>query len=342
MGAPPNGLITQQVIEAMNPKAGVSVSTAADGSGAGANLQESVAGLRRPQKSLPCKYFYDERGSRLFEEICGLEEYYLTRAEMGILDARAGEMAGALGADCALIEYGSSSARKALPLLERMERPAAFVPVDISMHHLERVAQEIGERLPGLAVHPVCADFSLPFALPHLNGRAARRAGFFPGSTIGNLTRKEALQFFRRVAQACGAGGGLLVGVDLMKDVRRLEAAYNDRRGVTAAFNLNILSVLNRELGADFRPGLFRHRARFNPAESRIEMHLVSTAAHAVRVGGVEVRFEAGETIHTENCHKYTLGDFAALAAQGGLEVRKVWTDPARLFSLQYLEAAEG
>ncbi|MBI1724050.1 MAG: L-histidine N(alpha)-methyltransferase [Candidatus Tectomicrobia bacterium] len=325
----------------MNPKAGVPVSAAAE-AGAGASLQETIAALRRPQKSLPCKYFYDERGSRLFEEICGLEEYYLTRAEMAILEARAGEMAEALGADCALIEYGSSSARKALPLLDRMERPAAFVPVDISLHHLERVAQEVGARLPGLAVHPLCADFARPFALPPLNGRTARRAGFFPGSTIGNFTRREASLFLRRAAHACGPGGGLLIGVDLMKDVRRLEAAYNDRKGVTAAFNLNILSVLNRELGADFQPGLFRHRARFNPAESRIEMHLVSTAAHSVRLGGMEVRFEAGETIHTENCHKYTLEDFAALAAQGGLAVRRVWTDPARLFSLQYLEAAKG
>ncbi|MEK6710447.1 MAG: L-histidine N(alpha)-methyltransferase [Nitrospinota bacterium] len=325
----------------MNPQAGVSISARAE-PGAGADLQETLAGLRRPQKSLPCKYFYDERGSRLFEEICGLEEYYLTRTEMAILEGRAGEMAEALGPDCALIEYGSSSARKALFLLERMKHPASFVPVDISSRHLERVAQEIGERLPGLPVYPVCADFSRPFALPPLNGWTARRAGFFPGSTVGNFTRKEALQFLRQVAQACGPGGGLLIGVDLVKDVRLIEAAYNDRQGVTAAFNLNILSVLNRELGADFRPALFRHRAHFNPAESRVEMHLVARAAHAVRIGGVEIRFEADETIHTENCHKYTIEDFASLAAQGGFHARKAWTDSARLFSLQYLEVMEG
>jgi dimethylhistidine N-methyltransferase len=326
----------------MNPKMEESLRVETDaGSGAGVALSEAVAGLRKPQKSLPCKYFYDERGSRLFEEICGLEEYYLTRTELAILETHAPEMARALGPGCALIEYGSSSAHKALFLLERMERPGAFLPVDISPHHLDRVAREIAERLPGLPVHPVCADFTRPFALPALKGRVARRAGFFPGSTVGNFTHREALQFLRRVAQSCGSGGGLLIGVDLMKDARVLEAAYNDRRGVTAAFNLNVLSVLNRELGADFRPGLFRHRAHFNPAESRIEMHLVSTAAHEVHVGGVAIRFEKGETIHTENCHKYTLEDFAALAAQGGLAVRKVWTDPRRLFSLQYLEVAE-
>jgi len=314
---------------------------AAVGSGSGVVLQEALAGLRKPQKTLPCKYFYDERGSRLFEEICGLEEYYLTRTEMAILERSAEEMARALGPGCALIEYGSSSARKALLLLERMERPAAYLPVDISLHHLDRAVREVEERLPGLPVHPICADFTLPFGLPALNGQPVRRAGFFPGSTIGNFSRKEAVQFFRRVAHTCGAGGGLLIGVDLLKDARALEAAYNDRKGVTAAFNLNILSVLNRELGADFRPALFRHEARFNPAESRIEMHLVALASHEVRVGGAAIRLAEGESIHTENCHKYTREDFAALAAQGGMAVRKIWTDSRRLFSLQYLEAAE-
>lgn len=325
----------------MNPKVREPVSAAAS-TGAGGSLQEVIAGLREPRKSLPCKYFYDERGSRLFEEICGLDEYYLTRAELAVLRVHGREMADALGPACALIEYGCSSARKVIPLLQHMERPAAFVPVDISSHHLQRAAREISGRFPVLPVLPVCADFTRPFALPPLNGKADRRAGFFPGSTIGNFTRKEAVQFLRRVAQTTGPGGGLLIGVDLMKDAGLLEAAYNDHRGVTAAFNLNILSVLNQELGADFRPGLFRHRAFFNPEESRIEMHLVSTAPHSARIGGVEVRFEEGETIHTENCHKYTLEDFAALAAQGGLAVRRVWTDPGRMFSLQYLEAAEG
>ncbi len=305
-------------------------------------LEEVLHGLRQPQKTLPCKYFYDERGSRLFEEICRLEEYYLTRTELGIMRAHGREMAEALGPDCMIIEYGSASGTKIRPLLEHLRNPAAYVPVDISREHLLRAARELARDHPWLDVLPVHADFSQPFDLPPAKRRVARRVAFFPGSTIGNFTHKEAGEFLRRVARACGERGGLLIGVDLMKDAAILEAAYDDRSGVTRDFNLNILAHINRELGADFRLDRFLHRAFFRPELGRIEMHLVSTVAQIVRLGDAEIRFEKDESIHTENCHKYRLEDFAALAAEGGFEVEKVWTDGDRLFSVQYLRVRSG
>jgi dimethylhistidine N-methyltransferase len=302
-------------------------------------LADALAGLRRRPKTLPCKYFYDAEGSKLFDQICALPEYYPTRTELGILRAHAGEMADALGPDALLIEYGSGSSVKTRLLLDRLARPAAYVPVDISREHLFETALALRVDYPGLEVLPLCADFAAPVTLPRPRRLAARRAVYFPGSTIGNFSEAGAVALMARVARQVGPGGAFLVGVDLAKDPRVLERAYDDAAGVTAAFNLNLLARMNRELDADFDLRRFAHRARWVPGASRIEMHLVSTAEQVVRLGGTEIHFERGESICTEHSHKYTLAGFARLARRAGLAVRRVWTDAGRRFSVQYLEA---
>lgn len=307
---------------------------------AGRFLQEVVEGLRSRPKRLPCKYFYDERGSDLFERICGLEEYYLTRTEIDIMERHASEMAAAVGPRCFLIEYGSGSARKTRLLLERLEAPRVYMPVDLSISALKQSAAAIADAHPALEVVPLLADYTGPVDIPRVGRPVARRVVYFPGSTIGNFTPPEAVSFLDRLRRVAGPAGGLLIGVDLKKEPRVLEAAYDDRRGVTAEFNLNLLRRINRELGADFRLERFRHRALYDAREGRIEMHLVSGEAQIVRVGGEEFRFDAGETIHTENSYKYTLEEFGDLAARAGLSVRRVWTDAGRMFSVQYLAPA--
>lgn len=302
-------------------------------------LDDVLCGLRQPQKTLPCKYFYDADGSKLFDQICALPEYYPTRTELGILRAHAAEMAASLGPETLLIEYGSGSSVKTRLLLDRLVRPAAYLPVDISREHLEETALTLRLDYPGLAIEPVCADFATPFALPRLARRAARRAIYFPGSTIGNFPEAGAVALMGDVARRVGPGGAFLVGVDLKKDPRVLERAYDDDAGVTAAFNLNLLARMNRELDADFDLRRFRHRARWVEAAGRIEMHLVSLADQWVRIDGQTVHFAHGESICTEHSHKYTLAGFARLARSAGLAVRRVWTDPAERFSVQYLEA---
>jgi dimethylhistidine N-methyltransferase len=300
-------------------------------------LADAVAGLLAPRKWLPCKYFYDERGSELFERICGLDEYYPTRTELGILRARASAMATTLGPECLLIEYGSGSSVKTRLLLDRLEAPAAYVPVDISREHLLRAASALSARHPDLPVLPVCADFTRPFELPPLPRAPRRRAAYFPGSTIGNFAPAEARKFLTQVAELCGPGGALLIGVDLKKPREVLVRAYDDALGVTAEFNLNLLRRLNAELGADFALDAFAHRALWNEVEGRIEMHLVSRRRQEVRLGGHRLRFAAGETIHTESSYKYDLPGFAALARSAGFEVERVWIDGAALFSVQAL-----
>ncbi|HEX2484754.1 MAG TPA: L-histidine N(alpha)-methyltransferase [Myxococcota bacterium] len=300
-------------------------------------LSDALAGLLAPRKSLPCKYFYDERGSALFERICELEEYYPTRTELAILRARAGAMAAALGPDCLVVEYGSGSGVKTQLLLGHLERPVAYVPVDISREHLRRSAAALSARYPALPVLPVCADFTQPFALPSPPRPPRRRAAYFPGSTIGNFAPAEARKFLTQVAELCGPGGALLIGVDLKKSRAVLERAYDDALGVTAAFNVNLLRRLNRELGADFRLDQFAHRALWNEVEGRVEMHLVSRCAQQVRLAGRRIRFEPGETIHTENSYKYDLRGFSSLARSAGFEVEQVWVDGGALFSVQAL-----
>lgn len=303
-------------------------------------LEDVLQGLRSSPKHVPCKYFYDERGSDLFEQICTLDEYYLTRAELEIMDRHADEMADALGPRCLVIEYGPGSGRKTRLLLERMDSPAAYVPIDISGESLMRTAEEFASHFPGLEVLPVCADYTQPFEMPRSRTQARRRAVYYPGSTIGNFSPEGARDFLAHAAMVTGERGGLLIGVDLRKDPAILEAAYDDARGITAKFNMNLLVRFNEELGADFDLDSFSHRAPYNEALGRVEMHLVSGKAQTVRIQGETIRFREGETIHTESCYKYDVEGFSALASSAGLDVETVWTDPRRLFSVQYLVRA--
>jgi dimethylhistidine N-methyltransferase len=294
-----------------------------------------LTGLDRASKRISSKFFYDHTGSLLFDRICELPEYYPTRTEMGLLQTHAQEIAGLIGPDATLIEFGAGSSRKVALLLDALERPRAYEPVDISGDYLHDVAKKLQETRPGLAVHPVVADFMKPFALP---GGDNRRIGFFPGSTIGNLDRADALAFLRRAARML-KGGGLLIGVDLIKEPARLHAAYNDAAGVTEAFNKNLLERANRELDADFDLDAFAHYAFYSPVMRRIEMHLMSLTAQCVSLCGRRIFFAEGETIHTENSYKYTIDGFAALAEEAGFVSRKVWCDAGRLFSMHWLEA---
>jgi dimethylhistidine N-methyltransferase len=321
------------------PSTGARCLTPARAPGTERFLTDVLDGLRRPVKELPCKYFYDEFGSRLFDRICELDEYYLTRTETGIL-RHAPEMAALLGPACLLVEFGSGSSLKTRLLLDHLPRPAAYVPVDLSREHLLRSAADLRLRYPGLEVLPLCADFTGDLDLPAPRRAPARRAVYFPGSTIGNFGPTEAQLLLRRIARLCGPGGALLLGTDLRKDPRILEAAYDDRAGVTRDFNLNLLRRINRELGADFDLSAFRHRAVYNRTLGRVEMHLVSLREQAVRLDGTVIPFAEGESIRTECSYKYDLEQFRGQAAAAGFEVARVWTDERRLFAVQYLTVA--
>jgi dimethylhistidine N-methyltransferase len=300
-------------------------------------LADVLDGFSATRKTLPCKYFYDARGSELFDRICELPEYYPTRTETAILRDRIGEIAAVMPFGAALIEYGSGSSTKTRLLLDKLDDLAAYVPVDISGSHLLRSAWRLRARYPRLSVRPVCADFTQPFHLPDLDDRP--RVVFFPGSTIGNFGPEDAIDLLAGMAEVAVSGGGLLIGVDLLKSPDVLIPAYDDAAGVTAAFNLNLLARINRELSGTFDLDAFSHRAVFNADESRVEMHLVSEIEQVAEVGGTPFRFAEGETIHTENSHKYSRERFADLAARAGWRVEAVWTDPAELFSVQYLVA---
>jgi L-histidine N-alpha-methyltransferase len=300
-------------------------------------LRDALRGLLSSPKELPCKYFYDAEGSRLFDAICTLPEYYPTRCELAILERDADAIARFLGPDCTLIEYGSGSSVKTRLLLDRLERPAAYVPVDISSEPLYLAARRLVGRYPRLAVRPIVADFTRPFSLPELPG--SRRVVYFSGSTIGNFTPGEALALLTSITRLIGTGGGLLIGVDLRKEATILHAAYNDAQGVTAAFNRNLLVRLNREAGADFDLAAFGHYAFYEPTHGRIEMHLVSRKAQTVHVGGVGVHFSRGESVRTEYSYKYGPEDFAALASRAGLVLEATWTDEDDLYSVHYLGA---
>ena len=303
----------------------------------GGFLEDVLAGLAKPQKELPPQYFYDARGSALFETICELPEYYLTRTETAIMHNRGAEMARHLGPGCVLIEFGSGSARKTRILIEAAA-PAAYLAIDISREQLAATAADLARDFPRLEVIAVCADYSRAIALPQLAAPGShRRVIYFPGSTIGNFVPGEARAFLRNAGRLAGQGGGLLIGVDLKKDTARLNAAYNDARGVTAEFNLNLLARINRELSAAFDLSAFRHFAFYNEALGRIEMHLVSTKAQAVTIGGGLFRFRADETIHTENSCKYSIAEFQELGSAAGLAPVECWTDPEQLFAVHYL-----
>lgn len=298
-----------------------------------------LAGLSRLPKSLPAKYFYDAEGSRLFDQITALPEYYPTRVEAAIMEEHGAAMARLLGPQVLLIEYGSGSSVKTRVLLEHLDHPAGYVPVDISCEHLERTAALLRTDYPAIPILPVCADYSQDFPLPAAPGSVARRVVYFPGSTIGNLAPERALRLLTRIRALIGGAGGLLIGVDLRKDARILVPAYDDAAGVTAAFNKNILVRINRELAADFDPDKFEHAAFWNDNAGRIEMHLVSLLPQTVQIGDTPIPFEPGESICTEYSYKYTLAGFAELAAQAALGVRQVWTDTDEMFSVQYLTA---
>lgn len=315
---------------------------------------EVLAGLRRSPKRIPSKFFYDERGSALFDSICDLQEYYPTRTELAITRERAPEIAELCGPRALLVEYGSGSSLKTRVLLDALEDPAAYVPIDISRDHLTSTARRLAADYPALEVLPVCADYTNALPLPTLEGTVGRRVAYFPGSTIGNFLPTAARLFLRRIAETLGQGGGLLIGVDLVKDRETLEAAYDDAAGVTAAFNLNLLARVNREIEADFDLTAFRHRAiyRDRPEEGipdadslapgglgRIEMWLVSQKQQVLTVSGERFPIEREEAILTEYSYKYTLEAFAELAAEASLDVARAWTDDANQFSVQYLVA---
>ncbi len=300
--------------------------------------EEVLRGLHSEPKMLPPKLFYDALGAALFEEICELPEYYLTRAELEILRARAGEIATLAGPRVALLEYGSGAGVKIRLLLDALESPAAYVPIDISREQLARVASELAREYPGVAVRPLNADYTLPLSVPPLP-EGSRRVAFFPGSTIGNFHPMEAAVFLGRVRRAVGKDGALILGVDRRKSTVTLNAAYDDSAGVTAAFNLNMLTRLNHDVGARFDLSKFRHRAFFNSRASRVEMHLVSTEAQIVKVAGEYIDFEKEETIWTESSYKYDRARLEELIETAGFRLRKLWTNSKRQFWVAYLEA---
>lgn len=304
---------------------------------AGRSLREEVlASFAEHPKVTPPKLFYDRRGSELFEQICRQPEYYPSRTEELILARAANDIAEIAGQDASLVELGSGASHKVRLLLEAMH-PASYLGIDISEDFLRSSTQRLAADYPWLEVHAACADFSRPMTLP--DGFAGEHPlAFFPGSSIGNFDPEEARAFLANLHELLPEGGGLLIGVDLVKDRNVLEAAYNDQAGVTAAFNLNLLERIRRELDSDIEPGSFFHRAFFNQADSRIEMHLVSSCTQDVMIEGERFHFAAGESLHTENSYKYTTEGFRALAGRAGFRTLAMWTDPQALFSVHYLQ----
>jgi dimethylhistidine N-methyltransferase len=306
------------------------------------SFREAVlAGLSRPDRAIPCRFLYDERGSALFDRICEIEEYYPTRTETSILTLRAAEIARLAGPAAQLIELGSGSSVKVRTLLAAMEAPAAYIAVDISREHLRRAAEELAADAPHVKVAAICADYSAPFPLPALP-EAGRRMAFFPGSTIGNLEPDEALAFLRTWARRLGPGAAMLIGVDLRKDPEVLRAAYDDPGGVTAAFTLNLLARANAELDADFDLDGFAHHARYDQDKGRIEIHLRSLRPQSVRIGEHVFAFEADELIHAEHSYKYAVDGFQELSRRAGFQPTEVWTDAQGLFSVHYLTTPDG
>jgi dimethylhistidine N-methyltransferase len=301
---------------------------------------EIIAGLSQTPRKLPCKFFYDKRGAQLFQKICELPEYYITRTELKILRLHGAEMAAALGENIELIGLGTGAGTKTRILLEELKEPSVYVPIDISKEQLEKSSARFREIFPSLEVLPVCVDYLEPFELPLPRKPSARSVVYFPGSTIGNFEPDAAKEFLRRLVDLADDGGGLLIGVDLQKDRQVIEAAYNDSAGVTAEFNLNLLARANQELGANFDLRHWRHRAIYNSFEGRIEMYLISEIEQDVHIEDRHLHFAPGEKILTEYSYKHTPDGFAALAAEAGFEFVKMWTDDARLFGVFYFTVA--
>ena len=299
-------------------------------------IKELIEGLSQPQKMISPKYFYDEIGSQLFEEITELPEYYLTDAELEIMRTYVDEMVELIGEQASLIEFGSGSSLKTRILLGHLDELAAYVPVDISADHLEASAQQTRRDFPELAVHPVVADFTRPFDLPTPDITPVKNVIYFPGSTLGNFEHAEAIELLRVMHDEAGDGGALLIGLDLQKDPDIIHRAYNDSEGVTAKFNLNMLQHLNTNYGANFDLDAFKHRAEYDEEKGRVVLELVSQKDQTVTIGDTEFAIADGEAILTEYSHKYTIKGFARMAHDAGFEVEKVWKDPDKLFSVQY------
>jgi dimethylhistidine N-methyltransferase len=302
--------------------------------------EEVVAGLSKSPRRLPYKFFYDERGAQLFQEICDLPEYYITRTEIEILRLHGAEMAKALGPQIELIGLGTGAGTKTRILLEELHQPAVYVPIDISKEQLEKSSARFREMFPALQVLPVCADYLEPFELPLPRHLSSRSVVYFPGSTIGNFEPYIASDFLTRLVELAGDGGGLLIGVDLQKDRDVLERAYNDAAGVTAQFNKNLLARMNRDLGADFDLNRWQHHAIYNSTEGRIEIYLISDNEQTAHIGDREFQFRAGEEILTEYSYKHTIAGFIELARQAGFRFEHVWTDDARWFGVFYFTVA--
>lgn len=298
---------------------------------------EVIDGLRQSPMTIPPKFFYDEKGSQLFDAICRTKEYYPTRTETKILRDNIEAIGRHLGTGCLLIEPGSGNSQKVRELLDAI-KPHTYLPMDISQKYLQKEAGKLAGEYPWLNVHAVCADFTSAIDLPY-SYRTQHRVAFFPGSSIGNFDPQDATEFMVNIAQMVGPGGGLLIGVDLVKDIEVLEAAYNDSEGYTAGFNLNLLSRINRDLDANFDLQGFRHRAFYNEHKGRVEMHIDSVRDQRVTIGAHEFRFRPGDAIHTECSYKYTVQGFQALAREAGFEPVEVWMDESELFSLHYFNA---
>ena len=305
---------------------------------AGRFLADVVDGLSRPQKTIPCRWFYDGEGSRLFEAITELPEYYPTRTETAILREHASDIAARIGPRAVVVEYGSGASSKTRILLDALDRPALYVPIDVSEDFLRQTAEALRADYPGLAVAPVASDFLSPIALPELPADAGRTVGFFPGSTVGNLPDADIVRLLSNTGRLTGPGGLFVLGFDLVKDVDTLLAAYDDPAGVTAAFNRNLLVRANRELGADFAPDRFRHKARWNSDESRVEMHLVSVGTQTVTINGQRFAFRDSESIHTENSRKFTLETMKALCGRAGWVPVQTHLDEEAQFAVTLME----
>ena len=303
-------------------------------------LAVAMRGLGLKPKRLPSWLFYDERGSALFEQICEQPEYYLTRCEVALMEHHASSIADSLGSEVRLVEYGSGSGLKTRMLLRQMDQPVAYVPVEISPAALRQSVQRLAREFPALPLQPLCADFSKPLRLPIPPCAPRRTVLYFPGSTIGNFEARDAVKLLRKMRNEMGDAGGILIGVDLKKEAAKIEAAYNDRAGITAEFTLNMLARLNREIGSDFDLSAFTHHARYNPMAGRIETHIVSRCEQQVKIGNSVASFRTDEVIQVEYSCKYSLEDFAALAEKAGLAVMRSWTDPQQMFSVHYLVRA--
>ena len=305
-------------------------------------LNDVLAGLSAAPRALPCKYFYDARGSALFEAICESPEYYVTRADLALHEAHIGAISDHIGPEAHIIEFGSGSGVKTRKLLAALHQPRAYTPIEISRAALNASARQLARDFPDIEIRPLQADYTLDIDADtlQLDPPSRRRVVYFPGSTIGNFDHDEAEAFLARMGRIARANGAILIGVDLMKSESALVAAYDDAQGITAAFNRNLLDRMRNELDARIEPDVFAHEARFNAAEGRIEMHLVARAATAIEVGGQRFDFAAGESIHTENSYKYSVKAFRELAGRAGLVSKHVWKDPEGLFSMHWLETA--